>query len=138
MRIAPNRRMRAAAALTFACVSTLLAGCATFGGPESAVKSRANDFWQARLEGRPDKAYQLTAPSYREVRDLQQYRVRNAGLGAKAVEVERVTCEAERCVARIKMAVVPPIVAMNMAPIEMYSDDVWVLEDGNWWHFEAP
>lgn len=118
-------------------IAAVLAGCATMGGPEGAVKSRANDFWQARVDGRPDVAYEFTTPSYRQLRTLQQYRVKFAGLGAKSVEIDSVTCEAERCVARIKMAVIPPIAALGLQPIEMYSDDVWVLEDGKWWHYEA-
>ncbi len=138
MRITPIPRLRTAAAMALACAAVSLAGCATFGGPESAVKARANEFWQARLDGRPDKAYELTTPSYRELRTLRQYRVKFAGLSAKSVDVDSVTCEAERCVARIKMEVVPPIAGLKMEPIEMYSDDVWVLEGGKWWHYEAP
>lgn len=138
MKIAPILRSRASAALAVACAAASLAGCATFGSPEGTVKSRANDFWQARLDGRPDKAYELTTPSYRDLRSLQQYRAKFAGLGAKSVDVDSVTCEAERCVARIKMTVIPPIAALKMEPIEMYSDDVWVLEGGKWWHYEAP
>lgn len=138
MRITSISLSRVATALAAACAAASLAGCATFGGPEATVKSRAHDFWQARLEGRPDKAYELTTPSYRGLRTLQQYRVRFAGLGAKSVDVNSVTCEAERCVARIKMGVIPPIATLKMEPIEMYADDVWVLEDGKWWHYEAP
>ena len=138
MRIVPFTYSRAATALAVACAATLLAGCATFGGPEGSVKSRASEFWQARLDGRIDKAYELTTPSHRQLRTFQQYRTRFAGLGAKSVAVDSVTCEAERCVARIKIEVFPPLAIKDMQPIEMYSDDVWVLEDGNWWHYEAP
>ncbi len=138
MKFADVLGSRALAVFALASAAAVLAGCATFSGPEGAVKSRANDFWQARLEGRADKAYELTTPSYRQLRTLQQYRVKFGGLGAKSVDVDSVTCEAERCVARIKMAVVPPIATLRMDPIEMYSDDIWVLEDGKWWHYEAP
>ncbi|WP_311222562.1 MULTISPECIES: hypothetical protein [unclassified Acidovorax] len=115
-----------------------LSGCASLSGSEGAVKSRAHNFWQARVEGRPDKAYELTTPSYRQVKSFQQYRVKFAGLGAKAAEVEGVKCEAERCVARIKLAVQPGLALLKLDSIEMYMDDVWVREDGQWWHYEAP
>lgn len=130
------RSLRTAAAIAMASAITFLVGCAAFGGPEAAVKSRANEFWHARLEGRPDKAYELTTPSHRKLQTLKQYRAKFAGLGASAAEVHSVTCEAERCVARIKLAVQPGIAMLKLDNIDMYMDDVWVREDGQWWHFE--
>lgn len=115
-----------------------LTGCATFGAPESVVKSRASAYWKARVDGRPDKAYEFTSPAHRQLRSFEQYRVKFAGLGAKSAEVASVTCEAERCVARVKLEAAPGLAMLNLSTVEMYMDDVWVLEDGQWWHYEAP
>lgn len=130
-----RRRLCASALLA---LSAALVGCATFGGPESAVKSRASAYWKARVDGRPDKAYELTSPAHRQLRSLQQYRAKFAGLGAKSAEVTSVTCEAERCVARVKLEATPGLATVNLNTVEMYMDDVWVREDGQWWHYEAP
>lgn len=127
---------RAGVTVAMFATTALIAGCASFGGPEDAVKSRAGEFWQARLDGRPDKAYELTTPSHRKLQTLQQYRVKFAGLGAKAADVVGVTCEAERCVARVKLVVQPGLAGIKLDTVDMYMDDVWVREDGQWWHFE--
>lgn len=113
-------------------------GCATMGTPERAVEKRATEYWLARVDGQTEKTYELTTPSHRQLRTLQQYRSKAGGLAAKSAEVVGVTCEAERCVARIKLAAQPGVAMLKLDAIEMYLDDVWVLENGQWWHFEAP
>ena len=120
------------------CCALAVTGCATMSGPERTVEVRATEYWQARLEGRPDLAYELTTPSHRQLRTLPQYRSKFPGLGAKSAEVADVTCEAERCVARIKLKVQPGLAMVKLDAVDMYLDDVWVLEQGQWWHFEAP
>lgn len=124
-----------AALLGLAAVA--VSGCATMSAPERTVEQRATEYWHARLDGRPDKTYELTTPAHRQLRTLQQYRVKATGLAAKSAEVVGVKCEPERCVVRIKLAVQPGIATVKLDSVEMYMDDVWVLEDGQWWHYEA-
>ena len=60
-----------------AAVVLFAAGCASLGAskPEDAVKQRAEAYWKARVAGQVDKAYELTAPSYRKVRTLDQFKM---------------------------------------------------------------
>ena len=118
----------------------LVAGCASLGNttPEEKVQQRAEAFWQARLKGEPEKAYALLSPSYRKVRTFEQYRAQyGAATGVKAASVVNVTCEAEKCTARIKIEAAPALMGVNVGTIATGVDETWLLEDGQWWRFQS-
>ena len=118
----------------------LVAGCASLGNttPEEKVQQRAEAFWQARLKGEPEKAYALLSPSYRKVRTFEQYRAQyGAATGVKAASVVNVTCEAEKCTARIKIEATPALMGVNVGTIATGLDETWLLEDGQWWRFQS-
>lgn len=130
------RRMGACA---FAMSALILAGCASFAPstPEAAVEQRATAYWKARQTGQVEKTYALTPPSYRKVRTLEQFRLQfGAAAAVKSVEVAKVTCEPEKCVARIKLSVTPALAGLKMGNIDTYLDETWLLEDGQWWHHQ--
>jgi hypothetical protein len=116
----------------------VLAGCASMSpAPEAAVEQRATAYWKARQTGQVEKTYALTPPSYRKVRTFEQFRLQfGAAAAVKSVEVTKVTCEPEKCVARIKLSVTPALVGLKLGNIETYLDETWLLEDGQWWHYQ--
>ena len=121
-------------ALTFA-----LSGCESFAPqpPEKVVESRAARYWQARLEGKLDKAYTYAPPAFRAARTVEQYKSRfGSGAMIKAVEVYKVTCEPLKCTARMELTAQLNLPMINIDSMKTYVDEVWVLEDGNWWRFE--
>ena len=118
----------------------VLAGCASLGNatPEQKVQQRAEAFWQARLQGQPEKAYALLSPGYRKVSTFEQYRAQyGAATGVKAASVVNVTCEAEKCTARIKIEATPALMGVNVGTIATGLDETWLLEDGQWWRFQS-
>ncbi len=85
----------------------LAAGCGTLGGltkdtpPDvkaAAVKERSNARWAALIKGDMDAAYAYLSPGTREtdfVRSNTGGRMRS--IGYRAVQIEKVECEAETC-----------------------------------------
>jgi len=131
-----SRRLGAGA---LALSALVLAGCATMSPstPEAAVEQRATAYWKARQSGQVDKTYALTPPSYRKVRTFEQFRLQfGAAAAVKTVEVTKVTCEPEKCVARIKLSVTPALAGLKVGNIDTYLDETWLLEDGQWWHHQ--
>lgn len=128
-----------AIAAAIAAGALALAGCASLGPstPEQAVKERAEAYWKARIAGQADKSYALTPPSYRKAFTQEQF-ARQFGSGASvtASEVTGVTCEADRCVAKVKLTAKPVIIGVKLDSIDTYLDETWVLEEGNWWRFQ--
>lgn len=134
--ISPRRPFLAAA---LAALGIALAGCATTtpASPEQAVEKRANEYWQARIAGQYEKAYDLSTPSYRKLRSAQQFKQQfGAGVAVKTAEVTRVLCEAEKCTATIKLGISPAVLRMKLDTIATHVDETWLLEDGQWWHYQ--
>lgn len=124
---------------TVAMVAVTLTGCAALAPatPEQSVQKRSTDYWKARVAGEPSKAYALSTPSYRKVRTEAQYKMQYGGnVGTQSAEVVKVTCEAEKCTVRLKLEVKPPIPGVNIGVVPLYMDEVWLLEDGQWWHYQ--
>ena len=119
--------------------SLLMVGCASLGAskPEDIVKQRSETFWEARVAGQMDKAYALTTPSYRKLRTLEQYQSQYAkGAGMKQVSVIKVACEPEKCTVRTKIEAAPPLMGVSVGTIATHSDEIWLLEDGQWWRYQ--
>jgi len=126
-------------AFTLALGALTLAGCAAFAPatPEQAVQQRATAYWKARVAGQVDKAYALSTPSYRKLRTEAQFKLQfGAGASVENAEVTQVTCEAEKCTTRIKISVKPALVGVKVGTITTHMDEIWVLEDGQWWHYQ--
>ncbi len=52
------------------------------------------------------------------------------------MQVHKVSCEAERCTARIRLTtrvLTPPFQGQEVVGV---IDETWVREDGNWWYYQ--
>jgi hypothetical protein len=134
-----NRSFSLLARTTVAVVAVTLVGCASFATstPEQLVKNRSTEFWRARIAGDTAKAYALSTPSYRKVKTAEQYKTQFGGnVGTQSAEVTNVSCEPTKCTVTLKLDVKPAIPGINIGIVPMYMDEVWLLEDGQWWHFQ--
>lgn len=116
-------------------------GCASVPAtPEQAVQNRAEQYWQARIAGDYHKAYDLTPPSYRKVRTLEQFHMQYGGPAmVQFAQVVRVRCQtAQKCTALMKIGGKPPLPGLKMGTIATHVDEAWVMEDGQWWRYQAP
>ena len=136
-------KTRAMAALWIkasACVlSFTLVGCASLQpAPEETVRKLAIQRWQALLAGKFDQAYEFATPAFRKLRTVDFYRANRSAVPVKWVsaEVLRVDCEPQRCSVKIKLISKPIMPGFNKLNLETSLDEVWILEDGQWWMFE--
>ena len=117
----------------------LAAGCASLGAakPEDAVKQRAEAYWKARAAGQVDKAYELTTPAYRKVHTFDQFKMQfGNGASIKGVSVVKVDCEPEKCTVRTKVEAAPALMGISVGTIATHLDEIWLLEDGQWWRYQ--
>ena len=123
-----------------ACVLSLsLVGCASLRpAPEETVRKLATQRWQALLAGKFDQAYEFATPGFRKLRSVDFYRTNRSAVPVKWVsaEVLRVDCEPQRCTVKIKLITRPNMPGFNKLNLETGLDEVWLLEDGQWWMFE--
>ena len=130
--------LKAGLALAFAVAA--MSGCATLGGgstPEQIVAQRSADYWKARAAGDYVKAYAFSTPAYRKVNSAEKFRQQfGPGAAIHGGETVKVNCEAEKCTARIKISATPALLGLNLGTIPAYLDEIWLLEDGQWWRHE--
>ena len=130
-----SRHLGAVAALGMLALS----GCAALAPatPEQIVEKRAAEYWQARIAGNYQSAYALSTPSYRQVRSAEQFKMQfGAGASVQAADVLKATCEPVKCVVKIKISVNAALLRLNMATIATHVDEIWLLEDGQWWRHQ--
>ena len=135
---AATRRRALGAALIAGVLG--LSACATKPTtPEDQVRERAQARWNALVASDFAKAYTYAPPSFRAVSGPQEYRSRFGPAAAwKSAWVHDVSCEPERCTVsvRVTLNVRVPQFATKLPSIETYTQETWVREDGQWWHFE--
>jgi hypothetical protein len=122
-------------------LAAVLSGCASLSSnrpPEVVVRERAAERAEAFVKGDLDRSYSLTAPSYRKLRDLNAYK-RSFGPSAQWVsaEVKNVSCEPVRCKVAMSVGVKPLIPGRFGDTITVQFEETWLLEDGNWWLYQA-
>ena len=133
--------IRRSISLALPLVAAALAGCAALAptSPEQIVQQRATQYWEARIAGRPDTAYALSTPSYRKLRTEAQFRQQfGAAANVNGADVADVTCVEARCTAKIKILVTPALLGIKTGAVATYMDEIWLLEDGQWWHYQEP
>ena len=134
-----SRRILLAAVLTAAAIA--IGGCAAFKPktPEQTVTERAQDRWDAMRADKFAKSYELTAPSYRAVKDEKTYR---AGYGPSALwvnsRVSAVKCpSADLCKVMVEVGLKNTTPIRSPAVLTTNIEESWVREDGNWYYLPA-
>ena len=119
----------------------VLAACASVGSsqpPQELIKQRATARWQALVAGEFSRAYTYNTPGFRAVLTADGFRNRiNSGaviwVGAEA---EKVDCpEPTKCKVLVRLdykAVMSPL----QGKLSTYLDEIWLLEEGQWWFFQ--
>ncbi|MFN3374962.1 MAG: hypothetical protein ACK40S_00185 [Burkholderiaceae bacterium] len=135
-----HHRARTWATIALSASVLALSGCAGMSSatPEEMVAQRATDYWKARIAGQYEKAWALSTPAYRKLKDAEQFRRQfGAGVTIEAATPFKVTCESgEKCTARMKLSAKPALLGMNLGTIDTYVDETWLLEDGQWWRHQ--
>lgn len=117
-----------------------LAGCAALQPktPEQVVGERVEARWAALIKGDFEKAWDYTQPGFKAIVKQADYRKRFGAAGQwKGVQVHQVTCEAERCTARIRLTSVMLLPQFKGMEVNGYIDETWVREDGQWWYYQS-
>lgn len=131
-----SRRVGVAA---FAFGMLALTGCAALkpAAPEQVVEKRVTAYWQARMAGQYEKAYALSTPSYRKLRTESQFRMQfGSSATIERADVKNIECEAEKCKVQLNLGVKPALPGVRLGTVDTFVNEIWLLEDGQWWHHQ--
>jgi hypothetical protein len=95
---------------------------------EKLVKLRAQQRWDALMEGELNKAYAFISPAGRAKLQAQDYRARvNTGHFRKAL-VQEASCQTDSCDVKVSLDYV-----VGGLPLKQTLSEIWILDEGNWW-----
>ena len=121
---------------------TLAGGCASIGGeakpPEQAVVERAQARWDALLRRDWAAAYQYLVPAYRSIVSVDRYGNQFSGpVQWESAMAKSAQCEEKRCTVAVEVMVRVLLPGHRNNLLSSNFEEVWVLEDGKWFKFEA-
>ena len=117
-----------------------LGGCATLQDPpQDTVRKLASQRWQHVIDGKFDKVYEMTVPSFRQIKTKESFITGMVVSPVKwqSAEVVRVECEPLSCKVTIKAASQLLMPTRYKGQLVSGIEESWVLEDGKWWKLEV-
>lgn len=135
-----SRRIRSAVAGIV--VTLLAAGCASTGTgprpPEEIVQERAQARWNALVDRDFAAAYTYLTSGYRAVVPLAAYRRQSTGPAQwESAKAHKAKCEAARCIVTVEITFRIGLPGHADRVQSSFVDETWVLEDGQWFKYEA-
>lgn len=111
-----------------------LMGCAGTGIkteiPQDIVAKKAQFRWDALIKGDLDTAYGYLSPGTRSVMSLELYKAKIRPGRWKRASVDSVACVQDRCDAVVMLE----YSYRDMESIVTRLDEIWLQENGDWWH----
>ena len=122
-------------------VAAFVAGCASMGNlgrpAEEIVLERAQARWNALVDRDYAVAYQFLTPGYRAVVPQRRYAGRLGGLASwESAKATSAKCEERRCVVQVEIEFRLALPGHADRLSSTFLDEIWVLEDGQWFKFE--
>ncbi len=137
-----NLRRRMVFAGLAAVLASVASGCATMGGgPEAAEKivlERAQARWNSLLARDWNAAYPYLTAAYREVVPLSRYGNQFTGpVQWESAKATGASCEEKRCTVKVEVGFRTLLPGHMDRLTKTFVDEVWILEDGQWYKFET-
>lgn len=125
--------------LALLALTLVVSGCATLGQvtAEKQLAERAQQRWQALIEGNFDRAYEFETPGYRAVYSKKVFQNRFGGsVRWHSAEVREVSIDGDR--AQVRMLIGYQTLTPQGETIDGERPiwERWQLVDGEWWYSE--
>lgn len=118
-----------------------LAGCTSLSSapPPEQVRQRATERWQALIAGDFKKAYTYNTPGFRAAVTPDGFRGRFGNTGTwLAGDVLDVNCPEEaKCIAKLRIDFKYTLSNRYGDKLTSVVEEIWLLEAGQWWVFQA-
>lgn len=119
------------------------AGCATIGTgakpAEDIVLERAQARWNGLVKQDWAAAYAYMTPAYRAIVPLERFGSQFVGaLQWESAKAHNAKCEEKRCVVAVEIFFRLLLTGHRGRVSSTNVEEIWVLEDGQWFKFQAP
>jgi len=138
---ARSQRGRASRGLLSLLFGVLVAGCASTGfsskPAEEIVLSRAQARWDALVARDWATAYKFMVPAYRAIVPQERYGNQFQGpVKWESAKASSAKCEEKRCSVQVEVAFRALLPRQARHVSSTYVEEIWVLEEGQWFKFE--
>jgi uncharacterized protein YchJ len=126
------------AATGFLVILSFLTQCA---GPQvvreeekAKLRDRVNEYWQYRIKGDVERAYQCEAPAFREKVLILQYADRFKLVKYLDAEVQEIEVKGREASSKLKLTYVIFLQAISDKKLSKLEEEKWVKIEGAWYH----
>ena len=89
---------------------------------------RAQERWDALMQGELNKAYTYISPAGRAKLQAQDFRARVNTVNFRKAVVKEAICQLDSCDVKIAFDYV-----VGDIPLKQTLSEIWILDEGNWW-----
>lgn len=129
-------------------LTLLMSSCAGLSGkpklsPEEALRSRVAAYWDARVAGAPEKAYEILEPDARKTISLGSYcrKTGNSIILSYKIHDIKLDPQGSEAMVRVERSfrIRPGAIPINIdKTLEQTGNEPWVLVDGEWYMVYSP
>jgi uncharacterized protein YchJ len=114
---------------------THCAGPQVVGEEEKAkFRDRINEYWQYRIKGDAERAYQCEVPAFREKVSILQYANRFKLVKYLNIEVQEIEVKGREASSKLKLTYVIFLKAISDKKLSKLEEEKWVKVKGTWYH----
>ena len=101
---------------------------------KTKLRDRINEYWQYRIKGDAERAYQCEIPAFREKVSILQYANRFKLVKYLDVEVQEIEVKGREASSNLKLTYVIFLKAISDKKLNKFEKEKWVKIEGTWYH----
>jgi len=101
---------------------------------KAKLRDRVNEYWQYRIKGDVERAYQCEAPAFREKVSILQYVNRFKMVKYLDAEVQEIEVKGGEASSKLKLTYVIFLRAISNKKLSKLEEEKWVKIEGAWYH----
>lgn len=101
---------------------------------KAKLRDRVNEYWQYRIKGDVERAYQCEAPAFREKVSMLQYANRFRLVKYLDAEVQEIEVKGREASSKLKVTYVIFLLAISDKKLSKLEEEKWVKIEGAWYH----
>ncbi len=101
---------------------------------QQVLRERIEGYWQERINGKIELAYQYEYPAYREKTSILQYANPFRLVRYKEAKISELEVEEGRAKAQVLITFVMNAVKLRQKQLQKVEEETWVKDKGVWYH----
>jgi hypothetical protein len=101
---------------------------------KAEVRDRVNEYWQHKIKGNIEKAYQCELPAYREKVSILQYANHFRMFRYLDAEVQDIEVKGREANSKVRLTYVVALKVISQKKLNRSVEEKWINIEGTWYH----